>query len=255
MFSVACPWRGRRQRFTSFDSGCTWICGRGARTSVGRRPATPTGVRAADGARLAVCWVGVESRPGGRPRTVVTHGPALCRPVGKDGDALALTDSDDPVSASRGEIVRTAGGAGEIHSSHPAGTHRSYGGSFGSRLRLYQVPAASSSTTRTWLGPLSANCCRLRSRSTTRLSIVPQVQRVDRGIVRIAQPCGRKHACNLTVAGEAVARSLHAWPPHGHHTEPDRPELTASTEQKARSQPCKPKRPLPVDLRPTHCDA
>ena len=35
-----------------------------------------TGARAADSARLTVCWVGVRSRPGGRLRAVVTHGPA-----------------------------------------------------------------------------------------------------------------------------------------------------------------------------------
>lgn len=35
-----------------------------------------TGARAADSARLTVCWVGVRSRPGGRLRAVVTQGPA-----------------------------------------------------------------------------------------------------------------------------------------------------------------------------------
>jgi hypothetical protein len=40
--------------------------------------ATPrsTGARAADSARLRVYWVGVRSRPGGRLRGVVSHGPA-----------------------------------------------------------------------------------------------------------------------------------------------------------------------------------
>lgn len=40
--------------------------------------ATPrsTGARAVASARLMVCWVGVRSRPGGRLRGVVTHGPA-----------------------------------------------------------------------------------------------------------------------------------------------------------------------------------
>src|SRR5207249_2110875 len=80
-------------------------------------------------------------------------------------------------------------------------------------------------------------------------------ERVDRGIVRMAQPCGPKHACDRTADRDPFAQSLHAWLPHGHHTEPDRPELTGSTEQKARSQPCEPKHPLPVDPRPTHCDA
>ncbi|MFF6805924.1 hypothetical protein [Streptomyces sp. NPDC012616] len=55
--------------------------------------------------------------------------------------------------------------------------------------------------------------------------------------------------------GDPFTQSLHAWPPHGHHTETYNPELTGDTEQKARSQPCEPKRPLPVAPRPTHCDA
>ena len=71
----------------------------------------------------------------------------------------------------------------------------------------------------------------------------------------MAQPCGPKHACDRTAGRSPFIQLLHDWPPHGHHTETDRPELTGSTEQKARSQPCEPKRPLPVNPRPTHCDA
>jgi hypothetical protein len=46
------------------------------RQDFSRATPRPAGARAADSARLTVCWVGVSSRPGGRLRGVVTHEPA-----------------------------------------------------------------------------------------------------------------------------------------------------------------------------------
>ena len=60
---------------------------------------------------------------------------------------------------------------------------------------------------------------------------------------------------SMPVTARRIGTHLHDHCTHGHHAEPDRPKPTGGTKQKARSQPCGPKRPPLVDPRPTHCDA
>ncbi|GAA2532224.1 hypothetical protein GCM10010423_29820 [Streptomyces levis] len=82
-----------------------------------RATARSTGARAAGGARLMVCWVGVRSPPGGLLRCRHPWTDSHVGTVGQDRDALALTNPDDPVGAGRGRVVDRRGRAGEIRSS------------------------------------------------------------------------------------------------------------------------------------------
>lgn len=93
-----------------------------------------TGARAADSARLTVCWVGCEvtarrASEGCRDPWAGSH----IGTVGEVGDALALADPDDPVGAGRGEVVRAAGQCGR--------DPQQLSGRVGHDLHVHPVPA------------------------------------------------------------------------------------------------------------------
>jgi hypothetical protein len=73
-FSVAAPRSGRRRRFDIIRFGLHRAL-RKIPHDFSRATPRSTGARAEDSARLTVCCVGMRSRPGGRLRAVVTHGP------------------------------------------------------------------------------------------------------------------------------------------------------------------------------------
>ena len=80
-------------------------------------------------------------------------------------------------------------------------------------------------------------------------SLAPQAEHVDLGIVRMAQPCDREHACNRKADRDPFTRSLHARPPHGHHAEPDQRDEAKSQVTALRAETPTGSRPQTYALR------
>jgi hypothetical protein len=130
-FSVAAP--GRLWRLTSCGWDCFGICGRSARTSDLRRLVRPVfmpGQGLVEGLLgKGELLKGPALGAGGRPWAA-----ALVGEVDQDGDALALADADDPVSAGSGEVVSPARQCGcEPQQSPPGSVTTCIGFDFGAR--------------------------------------------------------------------------------------------------------------------------
>ena len=80
-------------------------------------------------------------------------------------------------------------------------------------------------------------------------SLAPQAEHVDLGIVRMAQPCDREHACNRKADRDPFTRSLHARPPHGHRAEPDQRDEAKSQVTALRAETPTGSRPQTYALR------